>query len=287
MLCLTLAAVTAIMPTAIVANDRDIAQQIAEVMKISGAMKDYSLSVNYTEGTATLRGTVANQSQMNTAIQIAEASPHVNNVINELSIGSKPAAPAPAAKVAMPLIPSAAEQAARPIPPLAYTPALKAANAPTAPQQAIASTPALPKSKRLRTVSQRIPKRQQIARPAARPVPFAASQGVAGGPPRGPQARMMPISQPGAGGGMPTPAYVPGAGGGVAPASFDQPNLPGYAWPSYASYPNYGGLTYPKQYSPTAWPYIGPFYPYPQVPLGWRKVTLEWDDGWWMLDFKD
>ena len=27
-------------------------------------------------------------------------------------------------------------------------------------------------------------------------------------------------------------------------------------------------------------------YPYPQVPLGWRKVTLEWDDGWWPLDFK-
>ena len=25
-------------------------------------------------------------------------------------------------------------------------------------------------------------------------------------------------------------------------------------------------------------PYIGPFYPYPQVPLGWRKVQLEWDD---------
>jgi hypothetical protein len=45
-------------------------------------------------------------------------------------------------------------------------------------------------------------------------------------------------------------------------------------------------LTYPTQYSPSAWPYIGPFYPYPQVPLGWRKVTLEWDDGWWFLDFK-
>ena len=63
--------------------------------------------------------------------------------------------------------------------------------------------------------------------------------------------------------------------------------MPGYAWPSYAAYPNYAALTYPKQYSPTAWPYIGPFYPYPQVPLGWRKVTLEWDDGWWFLDFKD
>ena len=87
--------------------------------------------------------------------------------------------------------------------------------------------------------------------------------------------------------GGPIPAYVAGTGGGVAPAQYDQPNLPNYAWPSYAAYPNYAALTYPRQYSPTAWPYIGPFYPYPQVPLGWRKVTLEWDDGWWMLDFKD
>ena len=65
------------------------------------------------------------------------------------------------------------------------------------------------------------------------------------------------------------------------------PAMPNYAWPSYAAYPNYAAVTYPKQYSPTAWPYIGPFYPYPQVPLGWRKVTLEWSDGWWFLDFKD
>lgn len=78
-----------------------------------------------------------------------------------------------------------------------------------------------------------------------------------------------------------------GAGMGAMPARYDQPNMPGYAWPSYAAHPNYGAVTYPKQYSPTAWPYIGPFYPYPQVPLGWRKVTLEWDDGWWMLDFQD
>ncbi|HJT34652.1 MAG TPA: BON domain-containing protein [Pirellulales bacterium] len=87
--------------------------------------------------------------------------------------------------------------------------------------------------------------------------------------------------------GGPLPAYVPGVATGIAPAYYDQPHMPNYAWPSYASYPNYAGLTYPKQYSPTAWPYIGPFYPYPQVPLGWRKVTLEWDDGWWFLDFDD
>ncbi|MCG8585611.1 MAG: hypothetical protein MI757_12950 [Pirellulales bacterium] len=86
--------------------------------------------------------------------------------------------------------------------------------------------------------------------------------------------------------GEPQPAYAPGIGGGVAPVRYDAPHMPNYAWPSYAPYPNYGAVTYPRQYSPTAWPYIGPFYPYPQVPLGWRKVSLEWDDGWWMLDFK-
>ncbi len=73
---------------------------------------------------------------------------------------------------------------------------------------------------------------------------------------------------------------------GMARARYEQPNMPNYAWPTYAAYPNYGQVTYPKQYSPSAWPYIGPFYPYPQVPLGWRKVTLEWDDGWWFLDFE-
>jgi osmotically-inducible protein OsmY len=78
-----------------------------------------------------------------------------------------------------------------------------------------------------------------------------------------------------------------GYGGGVGAPRYDTPNLPNYAWPGYASYPNYAALTYPQQYSPSAWPYIGPFYPYPQVPLGWRKVSLEWDDGWWFLDFTD
>jgi len=75
----------------------------------------------------------------------------------------------------------------------------------------------------------------------------------------------------------------PGYGGGAP--RYAQPNLPGHAWPSYAAYPNYAAVTYPKQYSASAWPYIGPFYPYPQVPLGWRKVALEWDDGLWYLDF--
>jgi hypothetical protein len=86
--------------------------------------------------------------------------------------------------------------------------------------------------------------------------------------------------------GQPIPTQMTSMSGGVAAVRYDHPNMPNYAWPSYAAYPNYAGVTYPNQYSATAWPFIGPFYPYPQVPLGWRKVTLEWDDGWWMLDFQ-
>jgi hypothetical protein len=80
---------------------------------------------------------------------------------------------------------------------------------------------------------------------------------------------------------------MPASSGVAQRVAYDQPNMPCYAWPSYAAHPNYAGVTYPNQYSASAWPYIGPFYPYPQVPLGWRKVTMEWKDGWWWLDFND
>ena len=80
------------------------------------------------------------------------------------------------------------------------------------------------------------------------------------------------------------PAGPPAMGPG---AVYNQANLPDYAWPGYAQHPNYAQVAYPKDYSASAWPYIGPFYPYPQVPLGWREVELEWDDGQWYLDFHD
>jgi hypothetical protein len=92
---------------------------------------------------------------------------------------------------------------------------------------------------------------------------------------------------PGGYGGRPLPMGSTGVGAPPIPMRGDGPNMPNYAWPSYAAYPNYAALQYPTQYSPTAWPYIGPFYPYPQVPLGWRRVSLEWDDGWWWLDFDE
>jgi len=83
---------------------------------------------------------------------------------------------------------------------------------------------------------------------------------------------------------MPGPGMAPGAMG-VSAGTFNRPNLPRHAWPSYAPYPNSAAISYPTQYSASAWPYIGPFYPYPQVPMGWREVSLEWDDGHWQLNF--
>jgi len=129
-----------------------------------------------------------------------------------------------------------------------------------------------------------IPPQTQVASRAAANFPRHHHRGHGHGGAGVEVAPAYESAGPGAAG--PIPAVVPGIGGGVAPARYDQPYLPKHAWPAYAAYPNYGAVTYPKQYSPTAWPYIGPFYPYPQVPLGWRKVTLEWDDGWWFLDFK-
>jgi hypothetical protein len=60
------------------------------------------------------------------------------------------------------------------------------------------------------------------------------------------------------------------------------PPMPPYAWPTYAPYNNYSRVAYPNAYPYEQWPFIGPMYPFPRVPLGWRSVSLTWDDGhWW------
>ena len=74
-----------------------------------------------------------------------------------------------------------------------------------------------------------------------------------------------------------------GQAAGSSPYDLNAPKMPGYAWPTYAPYNNFSRVGYPTNYPYNAWPYIGPFYPFPKVPLGWRSVTLEWQDGhWWM-----
>jgi hypothetical protein len=77
-----------------------------------------------------------------------------------------------------------------------------------------------------------------------------------------------------------------GAAGMTGPAQAYQSGQPNYAWPSYAPPGNFSAVGYPTAYPWQAWPNIGPFYPYPEVPLDWRAVTLRWDDGIWWLDFR-
>jgi len=120
-----------------------------------------------------------------------------------------------------------------------------------------------------------MPVSHQVARP---PHPAMMAAGAMGGMAAGAMG-MAQGNGPGAG---------PHAHGTGNPShlAYDLPNLPNHSWPTYASYPNYAQVTYPKEYGASAWPYIGPFYPYPQVPLGWRQVQLEWDDGSWNLNFR-
>jgi len=92
-----------------------------------------------------------------------------------------------------------------------------------------------------------------------------------------------PVSGGMIGNGGPMPEGPAGMAGATQAS---QPGLPNYAWPSYAPYPNTSAVGYPTAYPWQAWPNIGPFYPYPEVPLDWRAVTLRWDDGIWWLDFK-
>ncbi len=80
---------------------------------------------------------------------------------------------------------------------------------------------------------------------------------------------------------LPEPTPIFQAPQGPNPA-MQPPPLPPYAWPTYAPYNNLSRVAYPNAYPYEQWPFIGPMYPFPRVPLGWRSVSLTWDDGhWW------
>jgi hypothetical protein len=103
----------------------------------------------------------------------------------------------------------------------------------------------------------------QAAEPA--PMIIAPSPLQGGSVPSGPQ-EPMPLVAPG------QPNY-----------DMTGPRMPPYSWPTYAPYNNASRIAYPQAYPYNAFPFIGPYYPFPKVPLGWRSVKLEWDDGHWYL----
>lgn len=94
--------------------------------------------------------------------------------------------------------------------------------------------------------------------------------------PRAPEAAAPPANGPIP---EPLPVWRPPM---PSPYDLNPPPMPPYSWPTYAPYNNFSRVAYPLAYPYQSWPYIGPCYPFPKVPLGWRSVKLEFQDGhWW------
>jgi hypothetical protein len=85
-----------------------------------------------------------------------------------------------------------------------------------------------------------------------------------------PPQQLQPVPQS-----APQAYCPPGMGGQMGYPAGGMPN---------GAYQGYGGQG--PQQAASAYPYTGPYYPYPQIPLGWRKASLEWDDGYWNLNFR-
>jgi hypothetical protein len=311
---LAVAAAAALVCPWAIAGNQEVAEQIAATLRDSGQLHGYRIGVKYQDGTVWLKGQVATRNEMSTAMQLVFGVPGVTRVVNHLTIPSEqpmvispdstespqvatplqgPDGAVSAEKTPRPAVremgqPNAREAAPNQAERLAtnFASPREPEVAVTGLQEPTLAPPKPPAEPTMKPAAVRaIPAASTSVKPAAEVTPAAATTVKPGQPmPLAYTQSPLPMARANGQAAPQQPMAIPGA---AAPARYDQPNMPNYAWPSYAAYPNYAAVTYPRQYSPTAWPYIGPFYPYPQVPLGWRKVTLEWHDGWWALDFDD
>lgn len=247
-------------------DDKQIAETIVQKLnteKQTGSLKGFSLDLQVEDGTVWLSGRVASPEQQARALDIARRVRGVKQVVNDITVAEGQSGLQPTqAKIAE----AGPSQGRNMLASMSTEIGSGVAGGASSAMQPIAVSPQTPMA-------------ASRAHQSQVPMAYAPARYVN-------HQEGVPGQYAGEGYGQPVPMHT-GGGMGIAPARYDHPSMPGHAWPSYAAYPNYAAVTYPKQYSPTAWPYIGPFYPYPQVPLGWRKVTMEWDDGWWFLDFKN
>lgn len=235
------------------ADDDAIAQHIYQQLKMeqdAGNLRGYRVDMRVESGTVWFEGHVSTADQEMLILRTAQRAGRMGvvQVVDDIDVMPQPAAPMAMTEEA-PMKSIRESVAQEPALPVSWT-----QQATTAPYQYAGST-AIPTSTTV------MPQQPQQTTPTAVSQTPVAVNAV----------------------GTPLPVAYSGSVG----ITTDNPQMPGYAWPAYASHPNYAAVQYPRQYSASAWPYIGPFYPYPQVPLGWRRVTLEWDDGWWYLDFDD
>jgi len=255
-----MAAATDVDASATVESDRTITSAVVNSLGAAqrqGRLKGFGVDVNTQQGRVYVSGRASSEEHRELITNLVRKTPGVIDVVDEIAVyGGEGSIPQPVVD----------NGSGEPTPLSDYAPNLTPVAVDAVERPGRSGTSAIATS----------------ARPIGVPVQTAPYHMQNGQP-----MQAMPAGMGMHGGGMGSPMPMAPYAGGAAAPRYEQPYLPNYAWPGYAAYPNYAAVTYPQQYSPSAFPYIGPFYPYPQVPLGWRKVSLEWDDGWWFLDFTD
>ena len=237
-------------------SNQQVAQGIADQLAAAG-LSGYDIEIRFKNGACSLIGDVSNPAEAQKAQQAAESVAGVQQVLNRLSVGGQaaPQMAAPPQYVRAPMYPNGLAVGEGQLPP-------------GLPPQAMGGNPQIQQMQMQQMQQMRIQQMQMQQMQMG-------GQGMGG-----PGMDGSAMGAPGMGG---------HPGGGVSPAGghmmYNQPDVPEYAWPTYAQNDNYAAVTYPSQYDASAFPYIGPFYPYPQVPLNWRQSTLEWKDGNWNLRF--
>ena len=294
-------------------KNQKAANEVAGALR-NAKLQGYDIGIEVKEGTAILTGEVTDSAQKDKATQVASRAKGVKKVDNRLIVSPPKAIAAKQAEKAQHEI----QQTSNDAPPSNQQMAENIAAAlgkagmsgfdlevrfeegqaliggvVASPAQRARITQVVSSLNGVETVDNKVTVSPQANRRPAGPPAYANQAAYGPGQMRAPihPAAFQQEGGPGPGGpmgggmpGMPMPP-IPMARSNAGQV-YDMPNLPNYAWPTYAQYPNSAAVSYPKEYSASAWPYIGPFYPYPQVPLGWRSAQLDWDDGKWNLNFR-
>ena len=71
-------------------EDRAAAQQIADMLRDSGQIRNYNIAVKYKDGMVRLDGRVTSQEQMNSALMLVSDLDNVQQIVNGLTIGPGP-----------------------------------------------------------------------------------------------------------------------------------------------------------------------------------------------------
>lgn len=286
-------------------KNQKAANEVAGALR-SAKLQGYDIGIEVKEGTAILTGEATDPAQKDKATQVASRAKGVKRVDNRLIVSPPKVVAARQVEKAQQEI----QQTSNEAPPTNQEMAERIATAlgkagmsgfdlevrfedgnaliggaVANPAQRAKITQVVSNLNGIETVDNKVTVSPHADRRPAGPPPYANQAAYGPGPMRAP-IHPAAFQQEGGpmGGGMPMPPIAMARSN--AGQVYDSPNLPNHAWPTYAQYPNSAAVSYPKEYSASAWPYIGPFYPYPQVPLGWRSAQLDWDDGHWNLNFR-